>query len=77
MNSAENHLPADTRRDFMKSTSTVLAGGALVGTLPIARAAHSFDSGEIKIGLVGCGGRGTGGRSREGCDSRSRRDRVP
>ena len=62
MNSSENQnqLPADTRRDFMKSTSAVLAGGALVGTLPIARAAHSFSSDEIKIGLVGCGGRGTG-----------------
>ena len=62
MNSSENQnqLPADSRRDFMKSTSAVLAGGALVGTLPIARAAHSFSSDEIKIGLVGCGGRGTG-----------------
>jgi len=55
-----NPTPSDSRRDFIKTTSTVLAGGALVGSLPIARAAHSFDSGEIKIGLVGCGGRGTG-----------------
>ncbi len=50
----------DSRRDFIKTTSTVIAGGAMIGTLPIARAAHSFSSDEIKIGLVGCGGRGTG-----------------
>ena len=55
-----NPTPSDSRRGFIKTTSTVLAGGALVGSLPIARAAHSFDSGEIRIGLVGCGGRGTG-----------------
>jgi predicted dehydrogenase len=32
----------------------------MVGTLPISRAAHSFATEEIRIGLVGCGGRGTG-----------------
>ncbi len=68
-------LPADTRRDFIKSTSAVLAGGALVGSLPIARAAHSFDSGEIKIGLVGCGGRGTGAAT-QALDTNSPENRV-
>jgi predicted dehydrogenase len=51
----------DTRRGFMKATSAIAAAGTMVaGTLPLARAAHSFGDSTIKIGLVGCGGRGTG-----------------
>ena len=49
-----------TRRDFIRNSSLLVAGGAMVaGSLNIARAAHSFGSDEIKIGLVGCGGRGS------------------
>ena len=50
-----------SRRDFIRRTSLLAAGGALAGgALSIARAAQPFGSDEIKIGLVGCGGRGTG-----------------
>ncbi len=49
-----------SRRDFIKTGSAVVAGGAALGSLSIAQAAHSYGSDEIKIGLVGCGGRGTG-----------------
>lgn len=50
-----------SRRDFIKKSSILAAGAAVVGgNLNIARAAHAFGSDEIKIGLVGCGGRGTG-----------------
>ncbi len=50
-----------SRRDFIKKSSMLVAGGAVVGgSLSIARAAHAFGSDTIKIGLVGCGGRGTG-----------------
>jgi hypothetical protein len=34
----------DSRREFIKASSTVLAGGAMIGSLPIARAAHTFGS---------------------------------
>jgi predicted dehydrogenase len=38
----------------------MLAGGALVGGhLDVARAAHAFGSDTIKLGLIGCGSRGT------------------
>lgn len=53
-------LSGTDRRGFIKATSAILAGGAVASTLPIARSAHAFGSDEIKIGLVGCGGRGTG-----------------
>jgi predicted dehydrogenase len=55
-----SQVPAHpSRRDFIKRSSWLVAGGAM-GGLSIARAAHAFGSDEIKLGLIGCGGRGTG-----------------
>jgi len=49
-----------SRRDFIKRSSLLVGGAAVVGgSLNIARAAHSFGSDLIKLGLIGCGGRGT------------------
>ena len=48
-----------SRRDFLK-TSTVAAGGMLAGGLSVARSAHAAGDETLKIGLIGCGGRGTG-----------------
>ena len=49
---------AAPRRDFLK-TSALLAGGALAGPL-LGRAVHAAGSDVLKIGLIGCGGRGAG-----------------
>ncbi len=50
-----------SRRNFLKGGSMMLAGSAIVGgNLSVARGAHVFGSDMINIGLVGCGGRGTG-----------------
>lgn len=52
-----------TRREFVLNTSAALASGALAGGLLVPRTARAQDgsrSGELKIGLIGCGGRGTG-----------------
>jgi len=51
--------PETSRRDFLK-LSAAAAGVAAAGQLSIARSAHAAGSGTIKIGLVGCGGRGSG-----------------
>jgi predicted dehydrogenase len=48
-----------TRRDFLK-TSTTAVGGALAATLPLAATVHAAGSDVLRIGLVGCGRRGTG-----------------
>jgi predicted dehydrogenase len=48
-----------SRRDFL-TTGTALVGGSVIGQLGLTSAAHAAGSGVIKIGLVGCGGRGTG-----------------
>ena len=51
-----------SRRDFLQ-TSSVAAGGALVGALSIDRSAYAAGTDKIKIALVGCGGRGSGAAS--------------
>ena len=48
-----------TRREFLASSAAV-AGAGVAGSLAISRSAHAAGSGVLKIGLVGCGGRGTG-----------------
>ncbi len=49
-----------SRRNFIKGSGLILAGSAIVGgQLKVARAAHVFGSDTIKLGLVGCGDRGT------------------
>jgi myo-inositol 2-dehydrogenase / D-chiro-inositol 1-dehydrogenase len=49
-----------SRRDFLKTSTVAVVGGSLVGSLGVARSAHAGSDETIKIGLVGCGGRGTG-----------------
>ena len=50
-----------SRRNFIKGSGLMLAGSAIPGaSLSVARAAHAFGSDSIKVGLVGCGDRGTG-----------------
>jgi predicted dehydrogenase len=48
-----------SRRDFLK-TATVAAGAAVVSNLSLASAVHAAGSDEIKVGVIGCGGRGRG-----------------
>lgn len=52
--------PSPSRREFLKRSTVAVVGSALAGSLSIARSAHAGGSDEIKVGLVGCGGRGTG-----------------
>lgn len=47
-----------TRRNFLKASAATVAGTALAGS--VSRTAHAAGSDEIKLCLVGCGGRGTG-----------------
>ena len=49
-----------SRREFLKTSSLLAAGGALAGSLGLARSAHAAGSDTLKVGLIGCGGRGTG-----------------
>jgi predicted dehydrogenase len=44
----------------LKKAATTLAGAAVAGSLALERSVHAAGSGTIKIGLIGCGGRGGG-----------------
>ncbi len=48
-----------TRREFLKASAGVAVGGALA-SLPIELFAHAQGSDKLRVGLIGCGGRGTG-----------------
>lgn len=45
-----------TRREFLKAS----AGVAAMATLPVELFAHAQGSDKLRVGLIGCGGRGTG-----------------
>jgi len=47
-----------SRRLFLKNSSTIAAGAAILGAS--ARTVHAAGSDEIKFAVVGCGGRGSG-----------------
>jgi predicted dehydrogenase len=53
---APTNSPVASRRDFLK-TSTVAAAVTSLGTMANA---HAAGSDTIKVGLIGCGGRGSG-----------------
>ena len=50
-----------SRRDFLKTSSVALAGAALSSA--IASRAHAAGDDVLRVGLIGCGGRGTGAAS--------------
>jgi len=49
-----------SRRHFLKASTALTAGATLVSGLTITQSAHAAGSDEIKVALVGCGGRGNG-----------------
>ena len=57
----EKSSPQPSRRRFLQQSTAAVAAGSLVGTLGSARQAHAAaNNDEIKIAVIGCGGRGTG-----------------
>jgi predicted dehydrogenase len=56
MNASESQNPVTSRRQFLGAS----LAGTVAGALPLARSAHAAGSDEIRIALIGCGGRGTG-----------------
>ncbi|MCS7272915.1 MAG: Gfo/Idh/MocA family oxidoreductase [Fimbriimonadales bacterium] len=51
--------PEITRREFLKASAGIAVSSALA-SLPIEAFAHAYGSDRIRVGLIGCGGRGTG-----------------
>jgi len=53
----ESHV---NRRNFLKTTSTAVAGASVLGGLSIERSAFAAGNDTLKVALIGCGGRGSG-----------------
>ncbi len=60
MSENNNHSSGTARRDFLRTGATVVAAGLATPSLSLARSAYAGGSQTVKLGLVGCGGRGTG-----------------
>ncbi len=60
MNPADQPCESTSRRDFLKTTALAGTGATLV--VPAGFSSSLFASGDdtVKVGLIGCGGRGTG-----------------
>lgn len=58
----DNHTNRNvSRRQFLQKSSLIVAGGAAAAAFPFSNSVHAAGKDfEVKIGLVGCGGRGTG-----------------
>ena len=52
-----------SRRNFLKASTTAVAGASVLSSLSMTGSVHAAGDDVIKIGLIGCGGRGTGAAS--------------
>ena len=49
-----------SRRKFIKSTSAVALGSTIAFNIGLPKSSYAMNSDTLKVGLIGCGGRGTG-----------------
>ena len=49
-----------SRREFVKGSTTAAVTAALAANIALPRSAYAAGSDEIRVALIGCGGRGTG-----------------
>ena len=55
-----NHSNSLSRRQFLKHSSLAVAGTAALAQAPFVLTSQAAPDGPIRIGLIGCGGRGSG-----------------
>ena len=62
MNTKDNQSTchSDSRRRFLTRSGSAVAAGTALSTLELSRPVHAAGSDLLRLGLVGCGGRGTG-----------------
>src|SRR5256885_15982926 len=61
----ENDMPpnpprATSRRDFLKTSTAATVGGVFAANLSFPEKSFAANSDTLKVGLIGCGGRGNG-----------------
>src|SRR5437016_3848178 len=57
---SETGSPALSRRSFLKNSSLVAASAAAASQFPFVITSHAAPDDPIRIGVIGCGGRGSG-----------------
>jgi len=60
MTQPQNTLPADSSRRHFLKTGTAITLGSMAAQLGVTRGAYAAENNVLKVGLIGCGGRGTG-----------------
>jgi predicted dehydrogenase len=60
MNMENSKSESVSRRQFLKDSSLAAAGAAALSQVPFVLTSHAAPDDPIRIGLIGCGGRGTG-----------------
>lgn len=63
MNNEPSLTSPHTRRHFLQGSGTLAIGGALLPYITVKERGFAANSDTLKVGLVGCGGRGTGAAS--------------
>ena len=59
MKEDKNNQDSVTRRNFLKQSSTVV-GGSVLGSMALNHGVFAAQNDELKVALIGCGGRGSG-----------------
>src|SRR4026207_872647 len=59
-NSDNSHERTHSRRAFIKTSTAAAVGATVAANLTSVPGAYAAGSDTIKVGLIGCGGRGTG-----------------
>ncbi len=61
---SDNASGSSSRRDFLKTGTVAAIGGSLVGQMAFNSSVHAAGTDKLlRVGLIGCGGRGTGAAS--------------
>jgi len=58
--SETHNSPALSRRSFLKHSSLAAAGAAAASNFPFVLTSHAANDMPIRVGVIGCGGRGSG-----------------
>lgn len=58
--SPQENISPLSRRSFLKNSSLAAAGAATVGNFPFVLTSHAAPDDPVRIGVIGCGGRGSG-----------------
>ncbi len=59
----ETGVQLSSRRQFVKGTTASIVGASVLSGLALPKTVHAAGDDTIRIGLIGCGGRGTGAAS--------------